>query len=200
MKAIDFNLPKEINFSFEDGEVTFKNNRLILFDVNAIGLLRHHVIERLGMHEARKLFLKFGYINGYSDYMQLKSSYKFDNELELISAGPVIHSWEGVVKAMPNELRFDRSTGEFYFSGVWVNAYEAEQHLTFYEFSKEPVCWSLMGYSAGYSSAFFGSKLISIEPLCVGKGDDHCEWLIQPPDAWDYKVAKPYIEALQEFK
>ena len=199
MKAIDFNLPKEIKYSFENGETIFRNNRIVIFDVNAIGLLRQNLIKSLGMNEARALFLKFGYVNGYADFMQIKTSYKFDNEMELLSAGPVIHTWEGIVKATPKELSFDRAKGEFYFTGIWTNSYEAEQHLTFFEPFFEPVCWSLMGYSAGWSSAFFGSKLISIESACVGKGDSQCEWEIKPPDAWDYEVAKPYIEALKEF-
>ncbi len=199
MKASDFNLSKEINFSFERGEVTFKNNRFIILDANAIGLLRYKLIEQLGMEQARALFLKSGYVNGYSDFMQFKTCYKFYNEIELLSAGPIMHTWQGIVKAEPKKLDFDRAKGEFYFSGVWTNPYEAEQHLIYCDPSVDPVCWSLMGYSAGYASAFFGSKLISIEPVCVGKGDDHCEWEIQPPEAWDYEIAKPYIEALKEF-
>lgn len=199
MKAADFNLPKEINYSFEEGEVTFKNNRFLLFDANAMGLLRYELVQKLGTYETRKLFLKFGYINGYADFLQFKTSYEFDNEIELLSAGPIMHTWEGIVKAIPKEIRFDRSTGEFYFTGIWKNSYEAEQHLTYSEPSPEPVCWSLMGYSAGWCSAFFGSKLISIEPTCVGKGDKNCGWEIKPPGEWDFELAKPYIEALNEF-
>ena len=36
--------------------------------------------------------------------------------------------------------------------------------------------------------AFFGSPAIAIEPLCVGKGDAHCKWLIQPPAVWGDKA------------
>ncbi len=37
-----------------------------------------------------------------------------------------------------------------------------------------------MGYASGWCTAFFGSKVIAIEPTCVGKGDAHCGWKIQP--------------------
>lgn len=199
MKATDFNLRKELYFSPDIGVTTLRNNRMLIFDSNAIGLLRQNIIKSIGMDAARNLFLKFGYVHGFSDFMQVKLYYKFDNEIELLKAGPVIHTWEGLVKATPKELHFDRDKGEFYFTGIWQNAFEAEQHLTFNPPATEPICWALMGYSAGWCSAFFGSKLISIEPLCVGKGDDHCEWEIQPPEAWDQEKAKPYIEALKEF-
>jgi hypothetical protein len=83
-------------------------------------------------------------------------------------------------------------------TGIWSNSYEAEQHLTFNEISDQPVCWSLMGYASGYATAFFGSPVIAIEPVCVGKGDDHCEWKLQHLSAWG-EEAKPYMEALRPF-
>ena len=40
--------------------------------------------------------------------------------------------------------------------------------------------------------------LLAIEPVCVGKGDAHCEWLIQPPAAFGPE-AEPYVRALKGF-
>ena len=45
---------------------------------------------------------------------------------------------------------------------------------------------------------FFGAPLLAIEPVCMGMGDDHCEWDIRPPEQHGNK-AKPYIQALQQF-
>lgn len=200
MKATDFNFAQDLQFSLETGMTTFKDSRLVIFDSNAIGLLRQNLIKELGVFKARDLFLKFGYQHGFSDFMQMKINYQFETEMDLLASGPVIHTWEGIVQATPRELRFNRDTGEFYFTGVWKNSYEAEQHLTFNDTSTDPVCWTLMGYASGWCTAFFGSKLIAVEPVCVGKGDDHCEWKIQPPDVWgDDAVAKPIIEALKQF-
>jgi hypothetical protein len=198
MKATDFNLSKELIFNLDEGITTFRDSRLAIFDTNAIGLLRQSIIKEFGWEKARELFLKFGYQNGYSDFMQMKMNYTFDTEMDLLASGPVIHTWEGIVRATPTEIRFDRGTGEFFFTGVWTNSYEAEQHLTFQDYAKEPVCWSLMGYASGWCSAFFGSKLIAIEPVCAGKGDESCGWEIKPPDQWG-EEAQVYIEALKEF-
>ncbi len=142
--------------------------------------------------------LQLGYQNGFSDFMQMKLNYSFDSELELLTSGPVIHTWEGIVQATPKEIRFDRAKGEFYFSGIWRNSYEAEQHLSFYHEASEPVCWTLMGYASGWSTGFFGSPLVAIEPVCRGMGQDHCEWEIQPPEVWG-DAARVYLEAYQEF-
>lgn len=198
MKATDFDLSKDLQFSLEKGITSFRDSRFVIFDANAIGLLRQNLIKRLGISQAREFILRFGFQNGYSDFLQMKINYEFDTEIDLLASGPVIHTWEGIVQATPREIRFDRSAGTFYFTGVWSNSYEAEQHLCFNEPFSEPVCWSLMGYASGWCTAFFGSPLLAVEPVCMGKGDHHCEWLIQPPVAWGVQ-AEMYLTAYQPF-
>jgi hypothetical protein len=195
MKATDFDLSKDLKLDPTTGIATFRESRLVVLDAAALGLLRQDLVESLGLEEARRLFLRFGYQHGYSDFLQMKLAYQFDSEMDLLASGPVIHSWEGIVQATPKEIRFDRQSSDFYFTGVWTNSYEAEQYLTFNHAADQPVCWSLMGYASGWCTAFFGSPVIAIEPVCMGKGDDHCEWLIQPPSAWG-TTAKPYVDAL----
>ena len=198
MRAGDFDLSKDMKFDLRTGLTTFKSNRLIILDANAMGLLRQKLLETLGWKKTRALFLKFGYQNGYADFMQMNLAYKFDTEMDLLASGPVIHTWEGIVQATPKEIRFDRNTSDFFFTGVWRNSYEAEQFLCFNKPAKEAVCWTLEGYASGWSTAFFGRRLVALEPVCVGKGDDHCEWKIQPESLWG-KEAAPYLEAYKEF-
>jgi len=196
MKATDFNLSVGLRFDTERGIASFRNNRLVIFDANAIGLLRNNLIKEFGMLKARELLLRFGYQQGYTDFIQIKANYNFDTEMDLLASGPVIHTWEGIARVIPKEIEFNRAKGVFYFAGIWVNSYEAEQHLSLQKVSDEPVCWTLMGYGSGWCTAFFGSPVIAIEHLCVGKGDDLCEWCIQPPAAWGDKC-RPYIDALK---
>jgi predicted hydrocarbon binding protein len=198
LKASGFDFCRELKFRPEEGITTFRNSRILIFDANAMGLLRQNLIVELGLEKAREFFLRFGYQNGFSDYRQVKLSCEYKSEEELLSLGPIMHTWEGVVKANPTELHFDRQSGEFRFTGIWKNSYEAEQHKIFNTMAQEPVCWSLAGYAAGWSTAFFGSPLVAIEPHCVGMGHEHCEWLIQPPRAFGAE-ALPYIEALKIF-
>jgi len=195
VKATDFNLQKEMLLNAETGIATFRNNRIVIMDASALGLLRMTLVKEMGIEKARETFLKFGYSNGYSDFTQMKKKYSFDSEMDLLASGPVIHTWEGIVKATPKEIKFERATGEFYFTGTWTNSWEAEQHLSCFETSPDPVCWTLMGYASGWCTAFFGSPLLAIEPRCVGKGDAECGWLIQPPGAFG-KEAEMVLEAI----
>jgi hypothetical protein len=199
MKAADFNLSKELNFNFDSGITSFRDTRLLLLDSNAMGLLRQDIIGILGIAKTRDLFIRFGYQQGYADFMQIKLGYEFDNELELLSVGPLLYTWEGVVKAVADEVRYNRSTGDFYLSATCINSYEAEQHLTFNGYFSDPACWSMMGYASGWCSGFFGSKVIAIEQSCIGKGDACCYVHVKSVAAWDSEVVKPYLNALSDF-
>ncbi len=198
MKATDFNLQKEINFDFESGITSFKNNRLLIFDSDAIGLLRQKLINLLGINQARNFFLKFGYQSGYADFLQTKVYFEFDNVNELLITGPMLHTWEGIVKAIPEKTIIDKENDKFLFTGTWLNSFEAEQHLSYNPISLEPVCWTLMGYASGWCTGFWGKPIVAIETLCVAKGDEQCRWLAKPADEWD-TTAKPYITAFKEF-
>jgi hypothetical protein len=200
MKATDFDLSKDIKYDFEKGITTFKESRLVIFDANSMGLLRQDLIDSMGWEKARAFFLRFSFQNGYSDFMQMKLNYKFESEMDLLASGPVIHTWEGIVKAVPTEIKYDKQKGTIFFTGNWFNSYEAEQHLSFNDYSNEPVCWSLAGYASGWTSAFMGKKIIGIEPKCKGKGDGHCGWMLKEVEAWDKELVKPYAQALSKFK
>lgn len=198
MKASDFNLQKDLTLDPDTGIARFHDLRLVVMSADALGHLRQSLIRTLGFEQARTFFLKLGYQNGYADCLQMKINYEFDSEMDHMASGPVIHSWEGIVHAAPTELRFDRAKGEFFMTGVWSNSYEADQHLSYNAVGTEPVCWSLMGYASGWSTAFFGSPVLAIEPVCKGKGDANCGWLLKPPAEWGPEAA-PYLEALSPF-
>jgi hypothetical protein len=197
MNALDFDMSKEINFDFEQGITSFRDSRLLILDANAIGLLRQNMIEELGIERARAFFFKLGYQNAYSDFMQTKINYQFENEFELLKVGPVIHTWEGKVKSAPVAFEFDRAKGEFRYQGLWKNSYEAEQHLSYNEVSTEPTCWLSMGYASGWATGFFGKRVICIERECMGMGHDACRTLIQLPELWG-EEGEPYRQALKD--
>lgn len=198
MKATDFDFSRDLRFGPDTGIATFHDTRQVIFSADSIGLLRNDLIQALGWTAARELLLRFGYQSGYADFLQMRINHTFDTEQDLLASGPVIHTWEGVVHAAPKEISFDREAGHFHFAGVWTNSYEATQYLSFNGYASEPVCWSLEGYAAGWCTGFFGRPVVALEPVCVGMGHGHCEWLIQPPQAWGPE-AEPHVQALRGF-
>lgn len=195
MKAMDFDMSKELNFDFKKGITSFKGSRVLIFDANIMGLLRNNLIEALGKEKAEEFLFMLDFQNAYEEFLNMKQNYEFDNEMELLASGPTIHTWRGIVQATPKDIKFDKDKGEFYFTGIWSNSWEAEQFLMFNQVSNDSVCWSLTGYASGWCSAFMGTKCIAMEPVCKGKGDNHCEWLIKDEKSWGEEAAiyKEYL-------
>lgn len=198
MKASELEYRKDLRLTPDTGQISFKDSRLILLDVNSLGILRENVISRLGAEQARAIMLQFGYQSGFSDYLQVKSNYTFDNEEELLISGFNLMQWEGLAKSVLTDVRFSHSRKELQISGQWLNSYEAEQHLIYHHENSEGVCWSLAGYVSGWCTAFLDTKVIAVERMCVGKGDPHCEWIAKPANEWGIE-AHFIIDALKEF-
>ena len=47
------------------GTLHFAHRRMLLFDADAMGLLRKELIETLGLARARRILIRFGYACGY---------------------------------------------------------------------------------------------------------------------------------------
>jgi len=95
----------------------------------------------MGLSRTGEFSLKFGYQHGCSGFVQMKINYTFDTGMDLMALGPMIHRREGIIQATPKVIRFfDRARGEFYFSGMRVNSYGPEQHLSFNPSATELVC------------------------------------------------------------
>jgi rsbT co-antagonist protein RsbR len=184
MKASDFNLQNALSFHPEHGHVLFDDNRMLLFRVEALATLRKLLGEQLGDRLTRGILSQFGYRCGTEDHKTLSKAYDWDSEVDELASGPVIHTWEGIVRADPTKIEFDRDTGHFHMQGTWTNSYEADIHLAEFGQSDEPVCHTLTGYASGWCSSFFGRPLLAIEPTCRGRGDDVCRFEIKPLDAW----------------
>ena len=199
MKAKDLKLEELVRFKPEEGKIEFKGGRMVMLDTDTMGALRDVLLEGFGEDIGRAIFTRFGYKSGHDDVMKLKKLYDWDNETEWITSGPMMHMLEGIVLAGCDKIEFDRDKNYFDMCGPWRNSYEAGVHLKLFGKSKEPVCWTLVGYCSGYATGFFGKELIGVEEKCVGKGDDVCYYHIKTMEQWgDDPRAKRVYQDLKE--
>ncbi len=197
LKAGDLDFYSLLRRRAGEGRLFFNQRRAVIFDVEALGALRQQLLNSLGKELAMGILTRFGYAHGYNDAKMLGENFDWETETDWLAAGPSIHTLEGIVHVTPQKIEFDRETGHFHMHGIWLNSYEAEEHLKLYGPSDHPVCWTLTGYASGYTSSFFGHDLLAIETECVGKGDARCYWEIRPVDQWGDE-AKPYLKALEQ--
>ncbi len=156
------------------GTLHFEHRRMLLLDADAMGLLRKELIEAVGLRQARRILLRFGYACGYRDALTTKGWHDTGDLTEWLSFGPKLHTLEGIVGVHLRHLHVDKNTGVFEADAEWRNSYEAEQHRVHLGMADAPVCWTLVGYASGYASAVFGREVRCSETYCVGKGDSHC--------------------------
>ena len=158
----------------ESGVIRFKHRRMLIFDADAMGLLRKELIETLGLERARRILTRFGYACGYRDALTSKELFDWQSDADWLAAGPRLHTLEGIVQARQLRLQMDKGGGFLEGETEWRHSYEAEQHLKHIGHSDSPVCWTLTGYASGHSTAVFGSEVCCFEKECVGKGDARC--------------------------
>jgi DNA-binding NtrC family response regulator len=177
-------LAELLEFRPAQGIIRLHEQRVVLLSAAAMGLLRKELIDTLGIETARRIFLRFGYADGYHDAVSLRDRSKWSNPLDGLRAGLVLHRLEGIVRAEILTLDHDVTSGGFHEEVVWHDSYVAEQHVHHYGKSGAPVCWSLVGYASGYASACLGHEIYFRETECLAQGAGRCTVVGKDASSW----------------
>ncbi|MCA9637979.1 MAG: XylR N-terminal domain-containing protein [Myxococcales bacterium] len=196
MKVTDIDLQKMLRFDPGSGRILLGEDRMLIFRQDALASLRQLLGDQLGDRRTRAILSQFGHRCGSGDYDTLSRAYDWETEMDRMSAGPALHTWEGIVHVEPTFLEYDRGTGHFHMRGIWRNSYEAEIHRDLHGLADAPVCHTLTGYASGWCSSFFGKPTVAIETKCAGMGAERCEFEIRRPEAWGPE-ADPWKASLQ---
>ena len=173
-----------LDFRPDLGIIRLHEQRVVILSAAAMGLLRKELIDTLGLETARRLFLRFGYADGYHDAVSLRDRSKWAEPLDGLRAGVVLHRLEGIVRAEIVKLEHDAASGRFEEEVVWHDSYVAEQHVHHYGQGAGPVCWSLTGYTSGYVSACLGQEIYFRESQCVAQGAARCSGVGRDAKSW----------------
>jgi len=88
-EAEPHHLAEFIEFRSDQGIMRLHEQRVVLLSAAAMGLLRKELIDTLGIDTARRLFLRFGYADGYHDAVSLRDRSKWSTPLDGLRAGVV---------------------------------------------------------------------------------------------------------------
>jgi DNA-binding NtrC family response regulator len=183
MRATDLDLKELLHADRDGGILHFGSERVLLLDAVALGLLRRELIDTLGVAGARAVLTRFGYAHGWRTADNLRTAFPWSSEQEWRMAGGRLHMLQGLVRPVPwtGPAEVTATTVAHW---VWEDSYEAEQHLLHLGRSHEAVCWTLTGYTSGYSSRAYGRDVYVVEHECRGKGDAVCRLEARPVEAW----------------
>ena len=177
MNANKLLLDNILDINPRTGTIEMHEKRMVLMSTNALGILRSDLITTLGHERSKGFLLRYGWSCGYKAGESMIKEYNWESPKELLLAGAVMHTLEGVVTAEPNLVEVEGD--KLYYSGYWRNSFESAEYLDKYGTSKEPVCWTLLGYASGYLTKVFGHEIIVHEKYCRAMGDTDCYFVAQ---------------------
>lgn len=177
-------LAEVLDFRPDQGIIRLHAQRVVILSAAAMGLLRKELVDTLGLETARRVLLRFGFADGYHDAVSMRDRTEGSTPLDGLRSGAMLHTLEGIVRALVRTIEYDESTGRFREEVDWYDSYEAEQHVHHYGRGASPVCWSLVGYSSGYASAWLGKEVYFRETACLGQGAKVCSAVGRDADSW----------------
>ena len=188
-------LRKLVHFSAKDGTIWLAENRMLLLHVMALAGLRKELINSVGLEHARRVITRMGFASGTRDAELAKKIRGHQSPIDAFMVGPQLHMLEGSVHVTPVSLDMDIPGGSFYGEFLWQNSWEAEAHVEEFGLQKDPVCWMLIGYASGYTTAFMGKFVLFKEVQCAGCNDANCRIVGKPVDEWpDADRYTPYFK------
>jgi len=184
-----------IKFDNETGIIWLGQQRMLLLHSTAFGVLRAELINSFGNKYAKSVLMKMGHEAAVEDAALSKSIRSGESAMDIFMSGPQLHSLEGMVSVKPVEINLDNTS--FYGEFIWENSFEANEHVRLYGIANESVCWQLLGYADGFTSALFEQPIHYKEVECVGRGDKNCRIIGKPLAEWDEEEQKETVYSLK---
>ncbi|CAG1017918.1 Phenol regulator MopR [Burkholderiaceae bacterium] len=170
----DADLRRMLHFSASDGRIWLAGQRMLLVHAAAFGSLRRELMRSIGREQTRRLLMRAGYASGERDAALARQVRRDASVLDMFAVGPQLHMLEGAVQVTAEDVELDIAAGTFRGVFRWDHSWEVETHVRDFGPQNEPVCWMLLGYASGYTSAFMGRPTLFKEVACCACGAAHC--------------------------
>jgi DNA-binding NtrC family response regulator len=180
----DADLRRLVHFSAGDGRIWLADQRMVLVHMAALGSLRRELMQSFGREQTRRVLMRAGYAAGERDAVLARQVRGDASIADMFAVGPQLHMLEGAVQVTPERFELDIAKGEFDGVFRWDHSWEVETHVRDFGPQDEPVCWMLLGYASGYTSAFMGRPVLFKEVDCCACGAAHCRIEGRPLAAW----------------
>jgi DNA-binding NtrC family response regulator len=180
----DVDLRRLVHFSAGDGRIWLAGQRMLLVHAAALGALRRELMQTIGRQQTRRLLMRAGYASGERDAVLARQVRGEASLFDMFAVGPQLHMLEGAVQVTPEKFELDADCGHFHGLFRWDHSWEVETHVRDFGPQDEPVCWMLLGYASGYTSAFIGRPTLYKEIACCACGDEHCRIEGRPLADW----------------
>lgn len=180
----DADLRRLVHFSAGDGRIWLAGQRMLLVHLASLGAVRRELVQSIGRDQARRVLMRAGHDAGERDAALARQVRGEASLFDMFVVGPQLHMLEGAVQVTPEKFELDLASGHFHGIFRWDHSWEVESHLRDFGPQDEPVCWMLLGYASGYTSAFMGRPMLFKEIECSACGAAHCRIEGRPLAGW----------------
>ncbi|MER2107083.1 MAG: V4R domain-containing protein [Solibacillus sp.] len=153
---------------------------------NTFGLLRKVLIQHLGFTKAKRFLLQYGMNLG------IEKSKDFNIEMKdidaLINLAVNLHVTLGHVSNVTSSGKIFREDNQLIIleaGGIWVNSFEAKQHIEHFGKNTECTCYILSGFASGILTSILDHEIFVKEVTCVAKGDSQCTFEVKTKENWE---------------
>lgn len=168
-----------------DGTIKLNERRLIMQRATTRGALRDELIRQYGRDDAFIILTRLGYLAGQEDAEFIRQAWPALDQGDAFTAGTRLHALKGEVRVETVHNDFDFRKGKFSAEFFWNDSVEATEYLDRHNIAHESMCWTQVGYAAGYASYFFGKLIVYKEVQCIARGDKRCRVVGRTAEAWD---------------
>jgi len=188
MKAEEINFKEFLELDSTHGLIRFAEQRALLFDATAFGLLRKYLVENFGVIAARTVLTQFGFAHGWRMAEAVKTTFDWVDQESFRKAGPKMFMLEGLFKVQAGAEDPLSPKG-----AMLVGSFEAEQHLLHLGQSDHAGCWTIGGLLSGYMSFSEGHEIYVLEHRCLGQGHTGCHFLGRAQKDWGEERAEDLV-------
>lgn len=187
---------RHLVFSPIHGSIKLNDARLVLQRASYNAHLRDELVRSYGKHDARVLLSRLGFRAGIEDAKFVQKSWPNLDLGDAFTAGTRLHTANGIVRVETLHNDFDFRKGKYSSEFRWHDSVEAMEYLRNHSTSTEPVCWSQLGYAAGYATHFFSELIVFKEIQCTAMGHASCKLIGKAAKAWgeEDEIVRMYRE------
>lgn len=184
------NYYKKIELKPEKGSIHINGERYILMRSDVISYQVFQSFLRLYKDKTKEeafdltsdLLFDFSHIMGYEDAKRFHEKMNVTDPLDKLSSGPIHFAYTGWANVEILEGSKPEANEDFFLQFRHNSNFEAEAWLRNNGGNDQNVCIMNAGYSSGWCSAAFGMDLTAVEVSCSATGDEHCEFIMAPPN------------------
>jgi two-component sensor histidine kinase/predicted hydrocarbon binding protein len=179
--------------SAENGEIVIHGERYILIRSAALSFEFFDIITELykdkGNEEAIRIGNNFlfdiGHVLGKKDARNFHERMHLTDPVQKLSAGPVHFAYTGWANVEILSESSPTPDENFFIKYYHHNSFEAQSWKKSGRRSDHPVCIMNSAYSSGWCEESFGIPLTAVEISCEARGDEHCCFIMAPPNRID---------------